>query len=107
MRSISTAATEWVKRYRQGGEAALRPAERCGSSTSRSEPNARDAVILATHAAQPQAGTRRIRDVMRRFFGVGTSATTVRRVLREHGERATRTNAFIARDDEGAEDCQN
>jgi transposase InsO family protein len=91
-----TTATEWVKRYRQGGETALHPAEPRESSKSRL-PSARDAAILATHAAQPHAGTRRIRDVMRRFLGVGTSATTVRRVLHEHGELAPRTSAKAKR----------
>jgi len=45
----------------------------------------RRAAVVAAKRAQPQAGSRRIRDVVRRFFGIGASETTVRRVLAAEG----------------------
>lgn len=81
-----TTAQQWVKRYREGGAAALTSAARGSTTQSQgSSQCARRAAILATKAAQPQAGTRRIRDVMKRFLGMGTSETTVRRVLQSEG----------------------
>jgi hypothetical protein len=53
-------------------------------------PDERAKAILATRKAEPRAGSRRIRDVMRRLLGIGASQTTVRRVLRAEGaERGT------------------
>jgi transposase InsO family protein len=52
--------------------------------------DARRAAVVAAKGAQPQAGSRRIRDVVRRFFGLGTSETTVRRVLAAEGLAAKR-----------------
>jgi transposase InsO family protein len=81
-----TTAIQWVKAYRQRGAKGLErksPARRPNLKKPTSEPVA--AAILSTHRAEPAAGSRRIRDVMRRFLGIGTSATTVRRVLRAQG----------------------
>ena len=80
-----TTAIQWVKAYRERGEEALevkRPALR---PNLKKPPDARAQAILATHRDQPRAGSRRIRDVMKRFLGIGASETTVRRVLRSQG----------------------
>jgi transposase InsO family protein len=77
-----TTATEWVKRYRADGAAAFDAVERKSPGGSSTAGGARRGAILATQAAAPQAGSRRIRDVMKRFLGIGTSETTVRRVLK-------------------------
>ena len=78
-------ATGWVKRYRAGGAAALEPVVREPVAKPVAKSRVRGA-ILATKASHPQAGSRRIRDVMKRFLGIGTSTTTVRRVLKAAGE---------------------
>jgi len=88
-----TTAVEWVKRYRKSGAAALEPAPRTGRPRPSSSGGARKAAILSTKAAQPQAGSRRIRDVMKRFLGIGASATTVRRVLKAEGVSERRPTA--------------
>src|SRR5262249_14202147 len=41
--------------------------------------------VLAARAANPEWGTRRIRDVLARFEGLGVSETTVRRILHDAG----------------------
>ncbi len=82
-----TTAVMWVKAYRKGDVEAREPKRAAGRPKpklqKRSE--AKTAAILATQREHPQAGSRRIRDVMRRFLGIGTSETTVRRVLRAEG----------------------
>src|SRR5882672_4289856 len=88
-----TTAMPWVRRYRASGAAGFEARARRAVKKPASGAAARRAAILATQAAQPQAGSRRIRDVMKRFLGIGASETTVRRVLNaEHGPR-TRTAA--------------
>jgi hypothetical protein len=57
--------------------------------------------ILATRAAHPQAGSRRIRDVMKRFLAIGTSDTTVRRVLQLQDVAQPRSPAKALRKREG------
>jgi transposase len=81
-----TTLLEWSRKYRAGGEARLVPASGRRQQPARADAApARRAAIVAAKRAQPGAGNRRIRDVLRRYFGLGTSATTVRRVLREEG----------------------
>src|SRR5688500_17308802 len=80
-----TTVTDWVKRYRQGGEPALRPRKREQPKGRATSTDPRREAVLEVKRSQPQAGSRRIRDVVRRFFGIGTSETTVRRVLKEEG----------------------
>src|SRR5438270_518670 len=103
-----TTLAEWVKKYRAGGRAALeaRPGGKRTSGYpqdargrfSRTEARStvdnragaakrdpRREAVIAAKQAEPQAGSRRIRDVVKRFFGIGTSETTVRRVLQEQG----------------------
>src|SRR5690349_3453430 len=88
-----TTLSEWARKYRQGGPGALwaRPAPVAKPRSRKADPR-REAVV-AVKREQPQAGSRRIRDVVRRFFGIGTSETTVRRVLKEEGLAEVRVPA--------------
>ncbi len=89
-----TTALQWVERYRAGGAASLQPSVRPPTSAkggSGGGSQVRREAILATKAQQPQAGTRRVRDLMKRFLGIGTSETTVRRVLHAEGIMQPRT----------------
>ena len=81
---------DWAMRYR-----------RCGSDPKRfaSEPwrqrketvargrtlDPRREAVVQARRDHPEHGTRRIRDVMARFQGLGISETTVRRILHEEG----------------------
>jgi transposase InsO family protein len=81
---------DWAMRYR-----------RCGSDPKRfaSEPwrqrketvargralDPRREAVVQARREHPEHGTRRIRDVMARFQGLGISETTVRRILHEEG----------------------
>ena len=47
--------------------------------------DARREAVVQSRRAHPEQGTRRIRDVMARFQGLGVSETTVRRILHEEG----------------------
>jgi transposase InsO family protein len=88
-----TTVLEWSRKYRAGGEARLLPAAgRRQQQPSRALP-ARSAAIVAAKRADPRAGSRRIRDVLKRYFGLGTSATTVRRVLQQEGLATPRAKA--------------
>ena len=97
----STTVADWVKRYRAGGRAAFEVRRRpsgytqagrgrlprteappVGNRGALAKADARRDAVLAVKREQPQAGSRRIRDVVRRFFGIGASETTVRRVLK-------------------------
>jgi len=82
-----TTVSDWARRYREDGTFEARPrrsaAVRRSPLVSKIDPR-RQAVIDVKHA-QPHAGARRIRDVVKRFFGLGTSETTVRRVLKDEG----------------------
>jgi transposase InsO family protein len=105
-----TTVLKWAKAYRAGGRAALEQAPGRGGSKPSGYPQAaraglspagartpvgnreqgakvdpRREAVIAAKKAEPQAGSRRIRDVVRRFFGIGTSDTTVRRVLEKEG----------------------
>ncbi len=73
----------WVTLYREGGPDALRPRPR-----KPRPPTARDRRHVAIEELKqehPEYGTRRIRDVLERFAGLGVSETVVRRVLHEAG----------------------
>jgi transposase InsO family protein len=82
-----TTVNEWARKYRAGGVQALAPRRVAAKpdTTRTRKPDARRQAVLAVKQAQPQAGSRRIRDVLKRFFGLGASETTVRRVLHEEG----------------------
>jgi hypothetical protein len=60
-----------MERYRAGGAAALEATQRLVAQKPVSGAAARRAAIVGTHAAQPQAGSRRIRDVTKGFLGIG------------------------------------
>jgi transposase InsO family protein len=75
---------EWLKRYREEGEAGLGvkkpgPPKRGPISDER-----RDAVV-ATKEAFPHFGARKIADTLRRFDALGVSESQVRRILHEQG----------------------
>jgi len=92
-----TTVLEWSRKYREGGAARLLPvAGRRQQQPSRVVP-ARVSAIVAVKRAQPASGSRRIRDVLKRYFGLGTSATTVRRVLQQEGLAAPRVKARVKR----------
>src|SRR5438132_798498 len=81
-----TTVSDWAKKYRSGGARALEPKQRADRKARvRVKPDARRRAVMAVRQAQPFAGSRRIRDVVKRFFGIGASQTTVRRVLKEEG----------------------
>ena len=84
-----TTVMEWAKRYRQGGPDAL------SSRVMDAEPGSRTAAgrggdvrrqaVVHSKRQHPEQGTRKIRDVLARFEGLGVSESTVRRVLHEEG----------------------
>ena len=82
-----TTVHDWSKRYRAGGVNALHPQRtpvaRRVATVRKIDP--RRQAVIAVKQSQPDAGSRRIRDVVRRFFGLGTSEATVRRVLKDEG----------------------
>lgn len=82
-----TTVEGWAEKYRVGGAGAFENAPGRGGKRTKKRVGAdprRDAIV-AVKKEQPHAGSRRIRDVVKRFFGIGTSDTTVRRVLQEEG----------------------
>ena len=84
-----TTASEWVRRYRRGGPAALEPRSTGPAPRpARSDPR-RDAV-LALRREHPEFGVRRLRDVVRRWAALAVSATTVRRWLAAERPRPPR-----------------
>jgi transposase len=92
-----TTAILWVKAYRERGEEALEVKKPVLRPNLKKPPDERAKAILATHQQSPQAGSRRIRDVMRRFLGIGASETTVRRVLRSEGIKAQASRKRVRR----------
>ena len=76
----------WVLRYRADGVDGLVPfasGRKPGGRALEDDPR-REAVIEAKRA-EPQAGSRKLRDVLARFEGLGVSESTIRRVLHEEG----------------------
>ena len=67
------------------GEEALKVRKPALHANLKKPPDERVKAILATHQQAPHSGNRRIRDVLRRFLGIGVSETTVRRALRAEG----------------------
>ena len=80
-----TTAVMWVKNYRERGEASLEVRKIAQRPSPKKPVSVKGQAILATREAHPNAGSRRIRDCVRRFLGIGVSATTVRRVLKNEG----------------------
>jgi transposase InsO family protein len=83
-----TTVMDWAHRYRKYGpdpEQWWPGAGKRRGEKRETKPDARRAAVVATRRAHPEQGTRRIRDVMARFQGLGVSETTVRRILHEEG----------------------
>jgi transposase len=73
-----TTVLDWVRRYREGGRDALEAMRgRARVSATKVKADPRHTAVIAAKKANPNAGSRRIRDVVRRFFGLGASETTV------------------------------
>jgi transposase len=84
--STSTLAL-WLERWREGGDEALRPRPRNFADQRQrtsAEKAKREAVVRAKRA-HPEHGTRRLRDELERFEGIGVSEALVRRILHEEG----------------------
>lgn len=84
-----TTIYQWTRLYRALGREAFmardaRPATPEPRSVGHAESVRRDAVVQKRES-NPTWGTRRIRDVLERFEGVGVSETEVRRILHEAG----------------------
>jgi len=73
----------WARQYRQYGEAGLQPKPRRSPRTGLSK-DVREKIIDLKRS-NPAYGTRRISDVLKRFFLIRTSKSTVRRTLSEEG----------------------
>jgi transposase InsO family protein len=77
--------------FNSGGADALRPtlAGAAAASVERAAQKRADTPkrqeVVATRMEHPEWGTRRIRDVLARFSGLGVSETEVRRILHEEG----------------------
>lgn len=85
-----TTVAEWARRYRKYGADTKRWAEEGRPPGKEKEEGRRKAdprreAVVQARRAHPEQGTRRIRDVMARFQGLGVSETTVRRILHEEG----------------------
>jgi len=81
---------------------ALRPLKHDGGAATKlkkrkAAPQAIYSEVISTRAAHPDWGTRRIRDVLARFEGLGVSETAVRRILHDAGVMPA-TEADDARD---------
>jgi transposase InsO family protein len=73
----------WVKAYRDQGTEGLIAKPRSGAKTKLSEPVKRRIVRMKNK--HPEYGPRRIADVLKRFFLVSASATSVHKTLSEEG----------------------
>lgn len=89
---LSVAAVQkYMKLYRSGGLDALRPTPRGGAAPGKrtasdaSRSDARREAVVEARREHPEWGTRRIRDVLARFEGLGVPESVVRRILHEEG----------------------
>jgi transposase InsO family protein len=83
-----TTIVDWSHRYRRHGADAKKWWSEEGKRRKEKRESKRDArreAVVQTRRTHPEQGTRRIRDVMARFQGLGVSETTVRRILHEEG----------------------
>ena len=92
---ISHAAVQkYMSLYRRGGMEALRSRyEERAASPPVKAPSPRRKAVVEARTEHPEWGTRRIRDVLARFEGLGISETVVRRILHEEGLIDERTPA--------------
>ena len=79
-----TTVAEWVRKYREGGPAALAEKPRVPPPRTPAQETKRQAVT-ALRREHPEFGTRRIRDLLARFSALGVSETAVRAILHEEG----------------------
>ena len=81
---ISThSVRRWVNAYRRGGVAGLEPRPRPGGKSSVT-PEVKKRMITVKKA-HPEYGPRRIADVLKRFFLIPTSPSTVHKTLNDKG----------------------
>jgi transposase InsO family protein len=83
-----TTVVDWAQRYRRYGansESWWSEERKRRKEKSQPKGDARREVVVKARRAHPEHGTRRIRDLVARFEGVGVSETTVRRILHEEG----------------------
>jgi transposase InsO family protein len=73
----------WTRDYRRHGEKGLQPKPRWASRT-RLSPEVRDKIVDLKRT-NPSYGTRRISDILKRFFLIRTSTSTVRKTLSDEG----------------------
>lgn len=73
----------WAREYRQYGEEGLQPKTRKASRAALSQ-EVRDKIIDLKRS-NPSHGTRRISDILKRFFLIKTSPSTVRKTLSQEG----------------------
>jgi transposase InsO family protein len=73
----------WSRQYRRYGEQGLQPKSRPASRAGLSE-DVKERIIELKQS-NPSYGTRRISDVLKRFFLIRTSPSTVRKTLSEEG----------------------
>ena len=85
-----TTVVDWTHRYRRYGADpstwwATEVKRRKERRDQERGADPRRAAVVASRKQHPEHGTRRIRDLMARFEGLGVSETTVRRILHEEG----------------------
>jgi transposase InsO family protein len=85
-----TTVVDWSHRYRRYGADpstwwAVEMRRRKERKAQDRATDPRRAAVVASRQKHPEHGTRRIRDLMARFQGLGVSETTVRRILHEEG----------------------
>src|SRR5258708_13220285 len=75
-----TTVSDWARKYRLGGAAALeaRPGRGGKRRPGPAKPNPRPEAIVAVKRSQPQAGRRRIRARLKPFFRIRPSPTPPR-----------------------------
>src|SRR6266446_9994098 len=80
--AVATVAL-WRRAYAQGGYEALFPKTPGPAKVNEAAPDPRREAVIALKKANPEYGTRRIRDVLKRFEALPISETEVRRMLHE------------------------
>jgi transposase InsO family protein len=84
---------DWAQLYRRVGASGFQGGERKGGGGPRGGVDPRREAVVKARRENPEQGTRRIRDEMKRSEGVGISETTVRRILHEEGLLERRAEA--------------
>ena len=80
-----TTVALWRQAYAKGGYEALFPRKPGKTPAANKADDSRREAVLALKKAHPEYGTRRIRDVLKRFEAIGISESEVRRMLHEAG----------------------